>query len=440
MRKKSAPVIETAFIRDITSEGKGVADTEGKCVFIAGAIKGETVRFSRRRKRRNYDEGELIEVMESAPARVEPECEYFGICGGCSLQHIDAGVQLELKEQSLLKSLQDIAGLAPTRVLPAVSGPPFAYRRRARLGIKHVEKKGRVLVGFRERGKPYIANMLSCKTLSPALQPLIKDLSDLIGDMQAINRIPQVEVSQGDNAVSLVFRILDPLTPADREKLEVFERTRNMRVFLQTGGPDTVAALNPQDALAEMFYELSDQQLRFEFGPLDFLQVNADVNRQMIAQALELLRPDPAEKALDLFCGLGNFSLPLARQVQTVTGVEGDAAMVRRATANAGLNDVDNASFLTADLFKPEPEAPWLNSGYDLVLLDPPRAGALEVVQHMERTGARKLLYVSCHPASMARDAKILVEEKGYRLEAAGVMDMFPQTGHVESMALFLQD
>jgi 23S rRNA (uracil1939-C5)-methyltransferase len=440
-RKPEDQPIETARIRDLTADGRGVAETDGKAVFVDAAITGELVRFRRLKRRKNYDEAELIEVLEASPDRAEPPCEYFSICGGCSLQHLDSAAQLQVKQNSLLQSLERIGGLVPAKILPTLAGQPLGYRRRARLGAKLVEKKGRVLVGFREKRKPYIADMRSCETLEPRLAELIEPLIELIEAMSINRQLPQIEMSLGDVSMSLVFRVLADPSTKDRSLLQAFGERFNADIWLQTGGPETVVPLQAEQVPPPLWYALPEFDLKLDFGPLDFVQVNQDINRRMISQALSLLGSLDGKKVLDLFCGIGNFSLPLATRAASVTGVELDQRMVEKARANALANGIENADFFAADLSIEDDAPQWWGAGndkgFDVVVLDPPRAGALEVLPQVAATGAKQILYVSCHPGSLARDAAILARDYGFKLISAGAMDMFPQTSHVEAMALF---
>ena len=427
---------ETALIVDTLIDGRGVADTPGKKVFVDGALQGETVIFRRRRKKRNFDEAELIEVLEPAAERVTPRCEVFGVCGGCTLQHLSATEQLSMKQTVLLDSLQRIGKLVPERVLPPIEGSPWGYRRKARLAVKHVFKKNRVLVGFRERHKPYVADMNHCETLHPAIGERLGELSALIGQMSICDKLPQIECAVGDNATAMIFRVLEAPSDADVELLSSWAGSRNIHAYLQTGGPGTIAPLPGHEWPESLQYRLPDFAVNVSFTPTDFLQVHAEVNHSMIKQAIELLAPDSGSSVLDLFCGLGNFSLPLARVAGQVLGIELGADMITRARANASAAGFTNVEFSQADLS--EPMADFVaGRSFDLVLLDPPRTGAAEVLESLISIGAERVLYVSCHPGTLARDAQHLVAEGGYKLAAAGVMDMFPQTSHVESMALF---
>ncbi len=431
------PAIELGDVTALTLEGSGVLAPGGKRVLVPGALAGEEVTFQRRRRRRNYDEGVLIEIRRSSPERVAPDCEYFGRCGGCSLQHLSPVGQLAMKQQTLLESLARIADLQPGEILPPVRGAVWGYRRRARLAVRHVERKGRVLVGFREREKPWVVDMLACATVEPAISRLIEPLSGLIGTLSIRAQLPQVEATVADNATALVFRVLEAPTPADRDKLAQFAASQHVRVFLQPGSPESIVPLHPEPAADDLYYRLPVFDLTLTFGPTDFIQVHGEVNRQMVDQALRLLAPTAADRVLDLFCGIGNFTLPLARHAGEVLGLEGAGAMIRRGQHNAARAGLANARFVEADLSGAGVEGAWTRERFDLVLLDPPRTGAAELLPALGKLPARRIVYVSCHPGTLARDAGLLVREHGFRLLSAGVMDMFPHTSHVESMALF---
>ncbi|MGI9331228.1 MAG: 23S rRNA (uracil(1939)-C(5))-methyltransferase RlmD [Gammaproteobacteria bacterium] len=427
----------TGQVADTTADGRGVITGTGKTIFLDGAIGGETVSYRVRKRKRNYDEAELVEVLEPSPERVAARCSVFGVCGGCALQHVEATAQLRLKESVLFDNLQRIGGLEPDRVLAPITGPQWGYRRKARLGVKYVAKKGRVLVGFRERHAPYVTDTPACETLDPAIGQRLPALAELIQQLSLQARIPQVEVAIGDNGVALVFRVLDEPTENDLDLLRQFAADTGFFCYLQTGGPDTVASLPGSPAPEALHYGPGPEGLELEFQPTDFVQVNQAVNQQMVARAIELLEPTPDMRLLDLFCGLGNFSLALAQAGATVVGLEGSTAMVDRATANAARNGIKTASFAAADLAKSEPLAVLGEQQFDSVLLDPPRAGAAAVLDAVAALKPERILYVSCHPGTLARDAQRLCSELGYRLSAAGVIDMFPQTAHVEAMALF---
>lgn len=427
-----------ACIDAVSHDGKGIAAIGGKKVFVPGGLRGETVRILRRKRRKGFDEAELLEVLEPSPARIVPRCRAFGVCGGCALQHLPGDEQRNIKFRALQDNLSRIGGLAPECWLPALYDPAseWGYRRRARLAVRDVAAKGRVLVGFREQHAPFIADMTRCEVLAPPLDGLIEPLSALIGGLTIRRRIPQIEVAVADNAAELVFRVLDPPTPEDEAKLVRFATERGIRIALQPGGLDTIRRLHPTKA-TPLCYELPAWDLAMEFEASDFVQVNGPVNRLMIERALELLDVRPSHRVMDLYCGIGNFSLPLARRGAFVLGIEGEARMVARAAANAARNGIDNAEFRTADLAREDGREAWFDDAWDRVLLDPARSGAAEVIRHLGRTGAPRIVYVSCHPATLARDASTLVRQHGYRLEAAGIIDMFPHTGHVEAIAVF---
>ncbi|MEO8443399.1 MAG: 23S rRNA (uracil(1939)-C(5))-methyltransferase RlmD [Gammaproteobacteria bacterium] len=431
------PPLEVAEVTALTLEGSGVLAPAGKRVLVPGALPGEEVEFQRRRRRRNYDEGLLIQVRRPSPDRVVPPCEYFGRCGGCSLQHLAPDAQLAMKQGTLLDSLARIAGLEPPSLLPPVRGAVWGYRRKARLAVRHVERKGRVLVGFRENDKPWVVDMLTCATVEPAISRLLEPLSSLIGSLSIRARLPQVEATVADNATALVLRVLDPPTGADRDQLRAFAAAQGVRLYLQPGNPESIVPLDEAPIPDDLYYRLPDADVSLTFGPADFIQVHGEVNRLMVNQALALLAPTPADRVLDLYCGIGNFTLPLARLSAEVTGLEGSAAAIRRGRHNAALAGLGNAHFTQADLAGAGAEGAWTRERFDLVLLDPPRTGAAELLPALGKLGARRLVYVSCHPGTLARDAGLLVREHGYRLASAGVMDMFPHTSHVESMAVF---
>ncbi|MCK5324650.1 MAG: 23S rRNA (uracil(1939)-C(5))-methyltransferase RlmD [Woeseiaceae bacterium] len=428
---------ETARIVSVTHDGRGIADTSGKKVFVAGALAGEQVRYMRRKSRRKFDEAELLEIIEASPDRIEARCEAFGRCGGCALQHVSVEQQRAIKFQTLRDNLARIGNVEPGRWLDALTGPDWNYRRRARLGVKDVAAKGRVLVGFRERHAPFITDMHRCEVLAQPIDGLIDVLSELIGKLSIRARLPQIEVAIAENAVALVFRVLDAPNDEDRNAFRQFADQHDVRVYLQPGGLDSIELLHPSEAPEPLNYTLPDFDVRIEFEPVDFVQVNSDINRRLVAAAIELLAPEAQDRVLDLYCGIGNFSLPLARHAVAVLGIEGDKNLVRRAAANATANRLAHAEFRCADLAAIDGTESWLRESWDRLLLDPARSGAAEIVQHIDKIGPQRIVYVSCHPGTLARDAGALVNDAGYRLEAAGIIDMFPHTAHVESIAVF---
>jgi 23S rRNA (uracil1939-C5)-methyltransferase len=433
--------VETGVVADLTHDAEGVvrgADLAheggaGKTVFIAGALPGERVSFRRRGFHKSHDEAELVEVLEPSPQRVVPRCAHFGVCGGCALQHLEPAAQLAAKQKELAENLERIGHVVPETWLPPLLGPVWGYRRRARLSSRFVSKKGRSLVGFREKQGKYVADVTRCEVLAEPVASLVGSLGELLTGMQRRESIPQIEVSLSDGEQVLVLRVLDALPESDLARLREFEVAHRLRILLQPGGLDSVAPLTPGPV--DLHYELGD--LRLDFGPTDFVQVNAAINTGMVARAIELLELQPSDRVLDLYCGLGNFTLPLARRAAAVVGVEGEAGLIERARANARLNGIVNASFHVADLsVPPEKTLPWLRGGFDKVLLDPPRVGAREVLSAVAHLAPRRVVYISCHTGSLARDLGVLVQEHGFRLRAAGVLDMFPHTTHVESMAV----
>lgn len=432
------PLREISFettIGDLSHDGRGVAHVEGKIVFVAGALPGERVRAKLVRKHRDFDEAQAEEILVASPDRVEPRCPHFGTCGGCVLQHLASAAQIAAKQNVLAQNFARIGHVEPTRWLLPLTAEVWGYRRRARLSVKHVAKKGKTLVGFRERDPRFVADLAHCDVLDPALGGKLDALGVLLNDLQGAASIPQIEFSAGDAARVLVFRHLAPLPEGDLGKLVAFGRAHGFAILLQPGGTDSVHPLD--GATIDLHYALPAWDLRIAFTPMDFVQVNAQLNQKMIEHALALLQPRPGERVLDLFCGLGNFSLPIARHAERVCGVEGDVGLVERARANATANGIGNAEFHVGDLAGEVRGSAWARADWDSMLLDPPRSGADTLLEQLPGKSLRRVVYVSCHPASLARDAGMLVREHGFRLEAAGVMDMFPHTAHVESIALF---
>ncbi len=427
-----------ARIEDLSQDARGVARVDGKVVFITDALAGEQVRYMRTHSRSSFDEGSLTEVLEASADRVAPGCQHFGLCGGCSLQHLSSAAQIHFKQGQMLESLQRIGKVIPQHVAEPLTGPQWGYRRRARLGVKYVKAKQRVLVGFRERGNALVADLARCEILQPPVGDLLTPLADMIGQLSICDKVPQIEVAVADNAVALVMRIMAELSTADRALLEAWSSEQKVWFFLQAGGLETVRPL--LTGTPELCFRLDNDALDLVFKPTDFLQINTELNESMIQQAMAWLEPNKSDRVLELFCGLGNFSLPLARRCSQVFAVEGDDELVERAKQNAQRNGITNASFHSADLFVKQSEAAWIKQDFNLALLDPPRAGAEEAMDMLALAGVERILYISCHPATLARDAAILVNKYGYSLRRAGVMDMFPHTQHVESMALFVRD
>ena len=424
-----------ATIVDLTHDGVGVADLDGRRVFVADALPGERVEIELRKKRRKLQEADLKRVLEPSPSRVQPECEYFGRCGGCALQHLAHPAQVTFKQQVVAETLKRIGRVEPEQWLPAVVSKPWGYRRRARLGVKHVAAKGRVLVGFRERAGPYITDMRHCPVLVPPLDGLLGELAELIERSTLKEKLPQIEAAVADEAVALVLRVLAEPSPGDLESFRAFGDRHGIDIYWQRGGPGTVT---PLERARPLRYRLPEFDLTMEFLPTDFVQVNAGINAELVSTAVRLAGVEPTDRVLDLYCGLGNFSLPLAQRAGELLGVEGEAGLVARAVRNAAANGITNARFVTADLMSSD----WsfYRENWDVVVLDPPRTGAEAPVAELNLAKPRRIVYVSCHPATLARDAQVLVERHGYRLQTARVFDMFPHTHHIEALALFTRD
>ena len=434
-RRRQRPIEPRELeIESLSHEGRGIARINGKTVFVSGALPGERVLARVQKRNRNFDQASTLEVLEASPSRITPRCAAFGYCGGCSLQHLSDEDQLAHKQRALLEMLSH-AGIEYDELLPPLRGESWGYRRKARLGVKYVAGKGRVLVGFRERDTPFIADIRRCEVLLPEVGQRLELLSETLSRLDARAQIPQIEVAADADHVQLVLRHLQSLSERDLALLEEFAEIHGFFLQLQPGGPDTVHNLHPaEQALA--FDPLGDGRIRIEFRASDFVQVNSAVNQQMVAQALEMLDLRASDRALDLFCGLGNFTLPMALRCEQVTGIEGDRTMVRRALDAAEANGIGNAGFHAADLTAPDPQQAWMRDRYDRILLDPPRSGAAEMARVIGRFEAARIVYLSCQPSSLVRDAGIILAQ-GYRLSRIGIVDMFPQTAHVESMAVF---
>ncbi len=437
-RKKRLPEEPVeATVESLSDEGRGIAHVDDRTVFIDHALTGERVRFRYTRLTSKIAEGRAVEIIEAAKGRVEPKCSAFDRCGGCSLQHMHSDAQIALKQHRLLKHLKQIGHVAPDQVLEPISGDAWGYRSKARLGVRYVAKKDKVLVGFRERGSSFITETERCEILHPDVGGIITELAEAISRLELKRQIPQIEVAVGDNQTVLVFRHLDALPDHDREILIALAKKHGLTIVLQAGSPNELEPLWPRTG-SPLYYALEDYGIRIEFQPGDFTQVNNRINRKMIGRAIELLNLVSDDVVLDLFSGLGNFTLPIARQCAHVTGVEGSLSMVNKARMNAELNGIDNTSFHYADLYSDEiRHTQWIKRPYSKILLDPPRSGAAGVLDYIKRMQAERIIYVSCHPATLARDAGVLVNEMGYTLTHAGVIDMFPHTAHVESMAVF---
>lgn len=429
--------MQVLTVESLDQEGRGVAHRDGKAVFIDGALPGETVTYSVYRKKPSYELATLGAVLKESASRVAPRCPHFGVCGGCSLQHFDARAQVAVKQRVLEDSLWHIGRVRPEQILPPIHGPAWGYRHRARFAVRYVPKKGGALVGFHEKRSSYIADMGSCEVLPPRISALIRPLRDLVSALSIRSRLPQIEVALGAEADVLVLRVLEPLLPPDVVLLRGFADRHSVRLYLQPGGPETATPLSAADE-TDLYYALPEFDLRIHFSPTEFTQVNPAVNGVLVRRALALLDPQPGERVADLFCGVGNFALAIARSGATVVGVEGSAELVRRAAWNAEANGLSgSASFVERDLYRLAGD-PLAGLGrFDRMLLDPPRDGAVDLVKALPDDGPRRLVYVSCNPGTLARDATVLTQARGYRLSAAGIVNMFPHTAHVESIAVF---
>ncbi len=431
----NAPVRVT--VEKFSHDGRGIARVDGKTTFIQGALPGELIDFQYLRRKSDFDEAKVVAVISASPQRAEPVCEHYQMCGGCSLQHLDKSAQIDVKQELLLDSLQRIGHVQPQVVLPALAGPSWAYRYKARLSVRYVEKKQRALVGFREKNSPrYIAEISQCAVLNSSVSSEIENLRHLIEQFNDRHCIAQIEVAAGDDLIALIFRNLSPLTDGDQRLLQDFSTRTGFHVYLQPGNAQTVHLLYPPDAPDYLHYELPDESLIYRFKPTDFTQINPELNRLMVGHAMELLDLNSEDIVLDLFCGLGNFSLPIARRCAKVVGVEGSVAMVLRAQMNAQDNSLSNTEFFSADLDKKDALQILSDYKFTKLLIDPPRSGALEIVENIGKLNPSRIVYVSCNPATLARDSAVLVAQ-GYCLVSAGVMDMFPHTAHVESIAVF---
>jgi 23S rRNA (uracil1939-C5)-methyltransferase len=424
-------------IESLEHEGRGVGHWQGKTIFVDGALTGERVEFSPYRRKPAYEFAKAGRLLRESAQRVSPICPHFGMCGGCTLQHLQPRAQVAAKQRILEDALWHIGRVRPEYVLAAIHGPSWGYRKRARLTVRNVIKKGGVLVGFHEKKSSYVADMLVCHVLTEKMSALLPQFRNLVASLSVCERLPQIEVSSGDDIDVIVLRILQPLTVEDESKLRSFADDNELIVYLQSSGPETARLFHPPDA-PELTYRLPEFRLELAFGPTEFTQVNAAVNRVLVSRAIGLLAPTAGERIADMFCGLGNFSLAIARMGAEVIGFEGSESLVGRAASNAARNGLsDRSRFVKADLFKQVDQVLVAHGPFDRMLIDPPRDGAIELVTALREPFPTRIVYVSCNPATLARDAEVLVQVHGYRMVAAGVVNMFPHTSHVESLAVF---
>jgi 23S rRNA (uracil1939-C5)-methyltransferase len=423
-------------ITTLSHDGRGIAQQEGKTIFVERALPGEQVEIEFYKRKSRYDEARTTRLLTSAPHRQDPQCPHFSICGGCSLQHMDGPTQIAHKQAILLELLQHVGQVAPNRVLPAVTGLSYGYRRKARLGVRYVNKKEKLLIGFREKQGRYLADIEICYVLDESVGQKIPILRDFLVQLKTFQQIPQLEIAVGDDAAAIIIRHLVPLPESDIELIQEFAKSEGFHIYLQPGGPATAHLIYPTLTKPRLSYRLTAYDLEMLFHPTDFTQINREINEKMIQLAIELLAPTPQDNLLDLFCGIGNFSLPFARYCEKVLGVEGCQEMVLRGYENATHNQINNVDFECRNLAEINANDHWIKSNFTKALLDPPRVGAFEILPLLVNSNISQILYVSCNPATLARDAGYLCQH-GFMLETVGVLDMFPHTSHVESIALF---
>ena len=424
-------------VESLDQEGRGVAHADGKVIFINGALPGELVTYSPYQKKPKYELAQVVEVLEAASIRTAPRCRHFGVCGGCSMQHLDARAQVAAKQRVLEDALGHIGKVEPGRILPAIYGEPWGYRHRARFSARYVFKKGGALVGFREKHSSFVADMTTCEVVPPRIARLLVPLRGLINALSIPERVPQVELAIGDGTDALVLRILQALSTEDEHLLRSFADQHQVQWFLQPQGPASVTPFYPAHE-GVLYYNLREFDLKIGFSPAEFTQVNPAVNMVLVRRALSLLGPRRGERIADMFCGIGNFTLPIARCGAHVLGLEGSKPLVSRARANADLNGLSGqAEFSERDLFKIDQDGMARLGRFDRMLIDPPRDGAVELIKAFGDDAPGRIVYVSCNPATLARDAGVLVHTRGYELSAVGVVNMFPHTSHVESIAEF---
>ena len=425
------------IVVSLDHEARGITRQDGKAIFVDGALPGETVEYASFRRKSKFELAHLVSVLKPSNARVEPRCPHFGVCGGCAMQHMEPSAQVAAKQRILEDSLWHIGRVRPETMLPPIQGEPWGYRHRARLAVRRVAKTGSMLIGFHEWRSSYIADIRSCAILPPHVSALLMPMRELLGALSVAERIRELEVAVGEHCTALLLRILDPLTAADERLLRDFSDRHKVVFYLQPKGPDTVYRFYPQPG-PRLSYTLPEFGLELDFKPTDFTQVNHAVNRVMVRRALRLLDPQPDERIADMFCGLGNFTLPIARSGAMVVGVEGSAALVRRGQESAAANGLaDRVEFGVANLFECTEQSLAALGRFDKMLIDPPREGAVELVRALGKDAPQRIVYVSCNPGTLARDAAVLVAEKGYRFVSAGAVNMFPHTAHVESIAVF---
>ncbi len=423
-------------IDNLSHDGRGIGRIDGKTVFVSGALPGEIVKARVTQQKRRFDEGHLLEVIQTSPHRVQAKCEYHGQCGGCVLQHLEVSEQVHYKQQHLLNSLERIAGVSAPELLPAILGPSWNYRRKARLSTSYDKRNKTLEIGFRQKESASIVPIKHCDILAEPFSTNIDDIGKLLNSLEKPQAISHLELAQADNVNALVLRQVKELSEADYEKLQTYSESKQLQIYLLGDEKDELEPLG--DNYQPLNTRYAELDITYEFSPTNFVQVNASVNKKTIEQVLKFLDPQPDDVVLDLFCGIGNFSLPISRQVKNLVGIEGSTQLIQQARHNAEINHCNNVSFFTADLCQDLRHESWLrNAAFNKVLLDPPRSGAIEIMPLLGKLACKKIVYVSCDPATLARDAAELCNKYKYKIRQAGVMDMFPHTGHVESMVVF---
>ena len=439
----------TGVIESLDHEARGITRLEGKTIFVEGALPGEIVEYTSIRSKPTYEIARAERILKESPSRVAPKCPHFGICGGCSMQHLESSAQVAAKQRLLEANLWHLGKLKAEQLYPPVYGAPWGYRSRARFSVFMLDKAGSALVGFHERKSSYVAEITQCENLKPQVSALIMPLRELVAALSVRHSLPQIEVAVGEQITALVLRILAPLSAPDEVVVRAFADQHDVVFYLQPKGPASAYRFYPLDE-RKLAYRLPEYAIEHVFSPTEFTQVNSEINRVLVRRAMALLDPQPGERIADMFCGLGNFSLPIARLGASVVGVEGNRELVLRAAENAAANGLgDRAAYEVANLFEITAKQLKKLGHFDKMLIDPPREGAVELVKALDDIGPddagggkpcrnpQRIAYVSCNPATLARDSAILVRQKGYRLRGAGVVNMFPNTSHVESIALF---
>lgn len=436
MARKRNQKFATATVTAISHDGRGIAHIDGKLVFVDGALQNEVVTFRYLREKSNFAEGEVTEVITPSPLRQQPQCQHFGVCGGCQLQHLPTALQLEQKQRMLAELLQHQANATPAEWMLPITSDDWGYRRKARLGVKYVAGKNKVLVGFRERDARFLANLERCEILHPSVGLRVEAISDALYELDARDKIAQIEVAVDDQQTALIFRNLITLANNDIEKLRELGKQYDYKLYLQPAGIDSVYLIYPEGEKETLNYALPEQSLTFNFHPMEFTQINSEINRQLVSRTLELLTLEAEDRVLDLFCGIGNFTLAIAKHCEHVIGVEGCESAVKRASENALFNQLIHVKFYCENLFEPPFSDSWSQQQYTKLVLDPPRSGAKEIIPLLAVWQPKKIVYISCNPSTLARDSALIIAQ-GYRLEKAGIANMFPHTKHVESIALF---